>query len=297
MSALNLEGIFPPIPTPFMDGEVAYEHLSKNVRKWAKTGIKGFVVLGSNGEFVFLSEYEKKRVLETVVGSAPDDMLIIAGTGCESTIETQKLTRACAELGAHAALVVTPHYFAEGMNPGALIKYYTMVADDSPIPILLYNVPKFTHVHLTPAVVAELSGHPNIVGIKDSSGSLGLLGEFLTSTDKDFQVLAGTASVLFGALALGCPGGILALANVAPEACVRIYNLVREGRYEEARSIQLRMIPVDKAVTATYGISGLKSALDMVGYFGGDPRLPLLPSTEEEKANIREILKRAELLS
>ncbi|MBW2000074.1 MAG: dihydrodipicolinate synthase family protein, partial [Deltaproteobacteria bacterium] len=152
------------------------------------------------------------------------------------------------------------------------------------------------HVNLTPAVVAELSGHPNIVGIKDSSGSLGLLGEFLHGSEKDFQVLAGTASVLFGALALGCPGAVVALANVAPEACARIHELVREGRYEEARGIQLRMLPVDRAVTATYGIPGLKSALDMVGYFGGDPRLPLLPSTEEEKADIREILKRARLL-
>jgi len=297
MSMVSLRGIFPPITTPFVGGKVAYDHLSKNVEKWAQTGIAGFAVLGSNGEYVFLSEDEKKRVLETVVASSPEGKAIIAGTGCESTLETQRLTAECAKLGANAALVVNPHYFAGGVSQRALIEHYTRIADDSPIPLLLYNVPKFTHINLAPGLVAELSAHPNIIGIKDSSGSVGLLGEYINSSDREFQVLAGTASVLLGALALGCPGGILALANIAPEACVEILQLVKAGRYEEARSIQLRMIPVNKAVTETYGISGLKSALDMLGYFGGDPRLPLLPSTEEEKEMIRGILKRAMLLS
>jgi len=296
MEKVNLHGIFPPIPTPFLNGKVAYNKLEANIEKWSKTGIKGFIVLGSNGEYVYLSEEEKREVVETVVQSSPDDLLVIAGSGCESTEETLKLTRDCAKLGAHAALVITPHYYGDKMSADALIKHYTVIADNSPIPIILYNVPKFTHISLTVNTVSTLSEHPNIIGIKESSGNVNLLGEFLNNVGEDFDVLVGTAGVLFGALSIGCSGGVLALANITPANCVKIFELVKEGNFEEAKNIQLRMIPVNKAITATYGISGLKAALDMLGYFGGNPRLPLPLSTEIEKSEIREILKRAELL-
>ncbi len=296
MDKVNLHGIFPPIPTPFLNGKVAYDKLESNVKKWSKTGIKGFIVLGSNGEYVYLSEEEKRKVVETVVQSSPDDLLVIAGSGCESTEETLKLTRDCAKLDAHASLVITPHYYGDKMSEYALIKHYTVIADNSPIPIILYNVPKFTHISLTVNTVSTLSEHPNIIGIKESSGNVNLLSEFLNNVGEDFDVLVGTAGVLFGALSIGCSGGVLALANITPANCVKIFELVKEGRFEEAIKIQLRMIPVNKAITATYGISGLKAALDMLGYFGGNPRLPLPNSTEIEKSEIREILKRAELL-
>lgn len=295
MSPIDLNGIFPPITTPFIDDNIAYDKLGSNIEKWGRTGLRGFVVLGSNGEYVCLSEEEKRKVVETVVQAAPEHMSVIAGTGCESTKETIRLTADCAALGAHAALVVTPHYYGGKMNAAALVKHFTAVADHAPIPIILYNVPKFTHINLTVNVVARLSQHANIIGIKDSTGNVIQLGEFLNQVEADFSLLVGTAGALFGGLTLGCAGGVLALANVAPQNCVKIHELVQEGEFEAAKEIQLKMIPVNQAVTATYGVSGLKTALDLLGYFGGEPRPPLLRSSDEEKSTIVEILKKADL--
>ena len=296
MAKIDLHGVFPPITTPFIDGKVAYDKLASNVEKWSRTGLKGFVVLGSNGEYVYLSEEEKRTVVDTVVQSATEEMLIIAGTGCESTAETIRLTEDCARLGAHAALVVTPHYYAGRMREAALMKHFSELADHSPIPILLYNVPKFTHINMAADFVTRLSEHPKIVGLKDSSGNVIQLGEILNEVAKDFNVLVGTAGVLFSGLTLGCVGGISALANVAPEACVKIFDLVKAGDLDAARELQLKMIPVNQAVTVVYGVPGLKAALDMRGYFGGDPRLPLLPSSEQERSEMEAILKKADLL-
>ena len=297
MTQVDLNGIFPPIPTPFKDGNVAYDKLASNIEKWGQTGLRGFVVLGSNGEYVSLSEEEKRKVVETVVQAAPEHMSVIAGTGCESTRETIRLTADCAALGAHAALVVTPHYFGGKMTEAALVKHFTAVADSSPIPIILYNVPKFTHVNLSVNVVARLSQHVNIIGIKDSTGNVIQLGEFLNQVDPGFSVLVGTAGALYGGLTLGCAGGVLALANVTPENCVKIHALVQDGDFKAAQQIQLKMIPVNQAVTAIFGVSGLKTALDLRGYFGGEPRAPLLPSSDEEKTAIVDILTQAGLLS
>ncbi len=296
MSKINLHGIFPPIPTPFINGNIAYDELAANIDKWRKTGLKGLVAMGSNGEYVYLSTKEKREFVAKVVELTPDHMRVIAGTGCESTEETIELTRNCAECGAHAALVVTPHYYGGRMNDEALLAYFTAVADHSPIPILLYNVPKFTNINMTCGLVARLSRHPNIVGIKDSTGNVNQLGDIANNVDADFNLLVGTAGALFGALALGCVGGVLALANVAPQICVQIYQLVQDGKFEAAKRLQLKMIPVNQAITATYGVPGLKAAMDMLGYFGGDPRPPLLPSSENEKSEIRELLIKAELL-
>ncbi len=296
MKPSDLNGIFPPVPTPFIDGKLACDRLAANIVRWNKTGLAGYVAFGSNGEYTYLNEPEKLEVVKTVAGSAAPGMKIIAGTGCESTWETIHLTNACARLGAHAALVVTPHYYGGRMNEAALLKHFTSVADGADIPILIYNVTKFTHIQVSLGLVAKLSRHPNIIGIKDSNGNVGFLGEMLNVADKDFSVLVGTAGALFAALALGCAGGVLALANVAPEACVRIGRLAKQSEFAEAARLQKQMLPVNTAVTATYGVPGLKAALDMLGYFGGDPRPPLLPATEKEKAEIREILIRAELL-
>jgi 4-hydroxy-2-oxoglutarate aldolase len=230
-----------------------------------------------------------------VAQTAPKFMTLIAGTGCESTRETLELTNASAEQGAQAALIVTPHYFGDKMTSAALIKHYTTIADRTAIPILLYNVSKFTHINLSTEAVAELSRHPNIIGIKDSSGMVAQLGEYLNNAAENFQVLVGMGSALFGALTLGCSGGVLALANIAPEACVSIYNLVQKGDYAQARDLQLKMIPVNKAVTGTYSIPGLKAAMDLLDYYGGDPRPPLLPATEKERTEIKEILIKAGL--
>jgi 4-hydroxy-2-oxoglutarate aldolase len=296
MSKIDLNGIFPPIPTPFINGEVAYDELASNIEKWSKTGLRGLVAMGSNGEYVYLSAEEKRKFVAKVVEMTPAHMLVIAGTGCESTKETIELTRNCADYGAHAALVVTPHYYGGRMDKAAMFTYFTTVADHSPIPILLYNVPKFTHINMTAELVVQLSDHPNIVGIKDSTGNVIQLGEYLNQVGADFKILVGTAGALFGGLSLGCVGGVLALANIAPQICVKIHGLVRENNFEAAKSLQLKMIPVNQAVTATYGVPGLKTAMDMLGYFGGDPRSPLLPVTQKERSEIREILLKADLL-
>lgn len=296
MANLDLHGIFPPIATPFINGKVAYDKLASNVAKWNRTGLQGFVVLGSNGEYVYLSEEEKRTVVDTVVQSATKEMRVIAGTGCESTTETLRLTEDCARLGAHAALVVTPHYYAGRMGEAALMKHFSELADHSPIPILLYNVPKFTHINMAADFVSRLSEHPNIVGLKDSSGNVIQLQEILNGVAEDFSVLVGTAGVLFSGLTIGCVGAISALANVAPEACVKIFDRVKAGDLDGARELQLKMIPVNQAVTAIYGVPGLKTAMDMRGYFGGDPRLPLLPSSEQERSEIEAVLKKAGLL-
>ena len=177
------------------------------------------------------------------------------------------------------------------------MKHFTFIADRSPIPIILYNVPKFTRITLTPALVSTLSEHPNIIGIKDSTGNIHLLSEFLNQVGKHFDVLVGTAGVWFAGLKLGCTGGILALANIAPENCVKIFELLKKNEFEKARNLQLKMITVNKAITTTYGISGLKAAMDMLGYLGGDPRLPLLHSSEKEKSEIKEILQKADILA
>ncbi|HBY57564.1 MAG TPA: 4-hydroxy-tetrahydrodipicolinate synthase [Candidatus Atribacteria bacterium] len=292
---MNLEGIFPPIVTPFLGEEVVYRYLAENVEKLNKSGIKGIVVLGSNGENVYLSEEEKIKVVKTVIQSASESMMIIVGSGCESARETIRLTNKMAKIGAQAALIITPFYYGSKMNDEALIKYYSTVADQSEIPILLYNVPKFTGVNLSVEALSALSNHTNIIGIKDSSGDINQLGQYLNEVDSNFNVLVGTAGALLGALTLGCKGGILALANIVPEKCVEIYRLVQDGKIKEARELQLRMIPVNHAITARYGISGLKYAMDLLGYRGGEVRSPLLPIKPEEQEKIRKILIEARL--
>lgn len=296
MHKINFHGIFPPIATPFENGKIAFDKLGINVEKLSRTGITGIVVLGSNGEYVYLSEKEKRKVIKAVIGAVPENMPVIAGTACESVAETIRLTCDSAELGARAALLTSPHYYGGKMTDEALTRFYMDVADNIPIPALLYNVPKFTHLSLTAGLVSRLSRHPNIVGIKDSSGNVNLLGQYLNNSESNFNVLVGTAGVLFSGLALGCVGGIVAMANVAPQACVKILESVKQGDFETARRLQLKTLPVNNAVTLTYGIGGLKAAMDMLGYFGGDPRSPLLPATEKERGKIREILIQAGLL-
>lgn len=204
---MNLAGIYPPIVTPFLKDDVAHHYLAENVEKLSKSGIKGLIVLGSNGENVYLSEEEKIDVVKTTIQSASKNMLIIVGCGCESTRETIYLTNRMAKIGAHAALIVTPFYYGSKINDEALIKHYSTVADQVEIPILLYNVPKFTGINLSVEALSALSKHPNIIGIKDSSGNINQLGQYLNQVNPDFNVLVGIAGALVGALTLGYKGG------------------------------------------------------------------------------------------
>lgn len=292
----TLSGIFPPIPTPFVNDELAVDKLEFNISKWNAAGLRGYVVMGSNGESVFLTRDEKLRLTEAVKKYASSDKLIITGTGSDSIKETIGLTNEVAGLGADYALVVTPSYYKSEMKHDSFVNYFIKVADAVKIPVILYNVPKFTGVDIQVETVAQLAGHPNIAGIKNSTENLRQLIEFVSNTPDDFAVLAGAASVLYNGLTSGVVGGIVALANIAPSECIRIQELVEEGKLDEAFSLQQRMIPVNKAVTSQYGVAGLKAAMDMLGYFGGEPRAPLLTQGKEAKENIGKILLDADLM-
>jgi 4-hydroxy-2-oxoglutarate aldolase len=297
-STISLRGAFPPIPTPFdRQGNVALQALVENLERWNQHDLAGYVVLGSNGEAVYLSDDEKRMVWEAARGAIPSDKLLIAGTGAESTRQTIALTRIAAQAGADAALVVTPHYYNPLMTPDSLLPHYRAVADDSPIPILIYNVPKFTNVSLDAATIARAAEHPNIVGEKDTSGNVLLLAETVLLAGPDFQVLAGSAGFLLASLAVGAVGGVMALANIAPEQAIDIYRKFKAGRWEGAADLQRRMIPVNNAVTARYGIAGLKAALDMLGYYGGPVRSPLLDLTDQDRDALRGILVEGGILS
>ncbi|HEY72578.1 MAG TPA: dihydrodipicolinate synthase family protein [Thermoflexia bacterium] len=294
---ISLSGVFPPVPTPFdAEGEVAIRKLIENLERWNQYDLSGYVVLGSNGEAGFLSVEEKLRVLEAARQAIPPDKLMIAGAGCESTRQTIALTRQAAQAGADAALLVTPHYYDAKMTPGALAHHYEAVADGAPIPVLLYTVPKFTHVDIDTATVARLARHPNIIGIKDTGGNMAKMADTVRLTGPDFQVLAGSAGFFLAGLTLGAVGGTLALANVAPQKCLDLHRLFKAGQMEEAAALQRWMIPVNAAITARFGIAGLKAALEMLGYYGGPVRSPLLALTGEEQRALWEVLTEGGLL-
>ena len=285
-----LSGVIPPIITPFEDGEPALDHLSENIRKWNRTQLSGYLVLGSNGEAVYLDEQEKLAVVRKARETIPASKCLMVGTGSESTRHTIRLTNLMADCGADFGLVSPPFYFKGGMREDILADHFTAVAEASRIPILLYNVPQFTGINLEPALCIRLSEHPNIVGMKDSLGNVGQLQEVLAARHPDFRVFVGSAPVFFPSLCIGVHGGILAVANVIPEICIRIFDSFHQGRYEEARELQARMTPLAKAVTVKYGIGGLKSAMDSAGYFGGEPRLPLKSPGPEVKNELQALL-------
>lgn len=287
---MELRGIFPPITTPFDDaGALALNHLRENVGKYNQTGIAGYVVVGSTGESVFLSEEEKIEVWETVRGVAAPEKILIAGTGLESTAETIGLTRRAASLGYQVAMVKTPHYFKPQMSEAVLEEHYRRVADASPIPVLIYSVPQFTGLAVEAGLVARLSEHPNIAGIKESSGNVERVTRMVVESKPGFQVLVGSAPTLYPSLAIGAAGAVLAAACALPQLCVAIYQAVRGGDHVAARRLQHELIGPALAVTSSHGIAGLKYVMDLLGYYGGPVRAPLLPLDLEAKKDLREM--------
>jgi len=275
-------GIYTPIATPFRDdGTVDERALAANVSRWMTTPLTGLVVLGSNGEAASLEEAEADRVVEIVRAGVPSSRPLIAGTGRESTRATIAATRRAAAAGADAALVRTPSFFKPQMTSDAFVRHFTEVADASPVPVLLYNVTLYTGVNLLPDAVERLAVHPNIVGIKESGSDIGQIAEYVARTPDDFTVLAGSATTLVHALCAGCDGAILALASLAPAECVSMTMLVREKRLDEATALQRRLMPLARSVGTTYGVPGLKAALELKGYAGGPPRPPLRPVSSE----------------
>ena len=274
---MDLQGIFPPIPTPFLDSELDLAALASNCDRWLSTGLRGLVVLGSNGEAPLLDDAESDRVIETVRARVPAERLLIVGVARESTKGTIGAATRATRLGADAVLVRTPSFFKTLLNDEALTTHYTAVADASPAPVILYNFAALTGVSLAVDTVARLAEHPNVVGIKESGSDIGFISTLVDQTPEDFRVLAGSAPALYASLLSGAAGGVLALACVVPDLCVQLFDLVSAGRLSEARALQRRVAPLAQLITRVHGVPGLKAALSMVGYIGGEPRPPLRP--------------------
>lgn len=280
--------------TPFKtNGDVDYDNFVSNIRKWNGDKLAGYLVIGSNSETVYLSEEEKLELVRLTAENAAPGRQVMVGSGLESARETITLTNKCAKLGAHCALVLTPFYYGGSMTTKALIRYFEAVADNSEIPILIYNVTKFTHVNISAEAVAELSKHPNIVGMKDSNGDVPQLATFLRVADPSFQVLTGTFAAWYPALTLGITATISAMANCCPNEIAEVQELFDAGDWEGARRVYQRMFPVNAAVTGTFGIPGLKFATDYTGYSGGSVRNPLMDSSDEDKTKLTAILEKA----
>jgi len=292
-----MKGCIPPIPTPFDEqGKIDRDHLARNLEKWQKTPLIGFAVLGSNGEAVLLKAEEKLAVWETAGQTIDGDHLFVAGTGCESTLETLEMSEQAAKLGAHAVLIVTPHYYKTKMDHHALVTYYTHIANRSPVPVILYNMPASTGVDLTAETIVELAAHPNIIGLKESSGNLVKMEQVVAGAGEDFQVLAGSGSFLLPGLCMGARGGIMALASVAPHQLAGIVSDFDRGNLEKARAMQLRLLAANAAVTTRFGVAGLKAAVDAIGMYGGPVRGPLLDLNPEQQNEVRAIMIRAGIL-
>jgi 4-hydroxy-2-oxoglutarate aldolase len=337
-----LEGIFPAATTPFYpDGSLYFRKLEHNVERYSLTPVSGIVVLGSTGEAVMLDETEAREVLKTAALAAAPEKVLLAGVGHGSAIGTIRMAEFAAAAGYDAALVRTPHYYAPQMSALAMLTYYRTVADHSPIPVVLYSIPKFTHYDLPVDVIAELAQHPNIIGLKDSSGSVERIAAVAAATrealrrtvtvtpvfapvtgrmqaaaqrlsessgglvtiagqtavaappvstlrtrtrEVGFQILCGAADKLLPSLEAGATGAVLALAACAPQACHEIYIAWKEGDAPLAGEKQARVVAASSLVAGRLGISGIKHACDLNGYYGGTARLPLLPLTADEKA-------------
>ncbi len=288
---MRFAGIFTPIVTPFTSSDAIDETAMRgNVARWMRTPLHGLVVLGSNGEAAQLDDDEADRLIEIVREGVPREKALIAGTGRESTRATIAATRRAAALGADAALVRTPSFFKSQMTADLFVRHYTDVADASPVPVLLYNVSMFTGISLPVEAVERLATHPNIVGMKESGSDIGLIAELVARTPDDFILLAGSGTTLVHALCAGADGAVLALAGIAPKLCTDLRTRVGERRIDEAMALQRRLMPIARSVGGTFGVPGLKAALDLIGFIGGPPRPPLRPVSPAVVERIREEL-------
>ena len=288
---MTLRAVFPPMPTPFRDGDVNTKAIGANIRRWMTEGLGGVVALGTNGEAPLLDDEESDRVVECAREAVPRDRLLIAGAGRESTRATIAAARRAAQHGADAVLVRPPSLYRAHISAAALAQHYTAVADASPVPVLLYNYPAFFGVNLTPDLVGRLASHPNIAGMKETSTDGAQFVDLTAAVPPEFTILAGSAPGTYPALSAGASGAILAIACVLPALCVELFEHARAGRYQEALACQRRLTPIARAVTSTFGIPGLKAAMTLAGYEGGDPRPPLAPVPSAAREKLRGLLQ------
>ena len=291
---LSLQGVFAPLTTPFAaDGELALDRLAANIAKYNRLPLSGYIVTGSTGEAVMLSEQEPERVWSIARQSAAPGKILIAGTGVDSTAETIARTKRAAQLGYAAALVKTPYYFKPMMTPAAQQAHFLRVADAAPIPILIYSMPPFTGITVEADLAARLSEHPNILGIKDSAGDAQRTAAIVRQSRADFQTVVGSAHIFADSLAAGALGGILALACVLPELCLELYEAHHHGDTARAKALQEIIAPLARTIVSKHGPAGVKYAMDQRGYYGGPARLPLLPLTPQAAAEVDSVLAKA----
>jgi len=292
----NFEGIFIALTTPFVDDEVSPALAAENVKKYNGTGVSGYVAVGSTGESVSLTDKESVGIIEAVVEAAGPGKTVIAGAARESTRRTVEFANNCADAGAQAALVRAPCYFKSKMTSEALRSHFLAVAEGSRIPVIIYNIPQNVGFPLDSGLIVELAAHQNIIGLKESAGSLPMLGEIMAAVRPGFKYFLGSGHVLLPGFMMGACGAILAVANAAPELCCEIFALFRKGDTARARAKQLALIPLNKALTEKYGIAGVKYAQDLRGYYGGIPRSPLLALKESEKAVVSALMREPGLI-
>jgi 4-hydroxy-2-oxoglutarate aldolase len=291
---MNLNGIFLPVTTPFTAGQdFDADGLTANLRAWNESGVAGYVLLGSTGERVHLDEREYVEVIETARRAVPGSLAFIVGAGQQSSRGTIAEIARAADAGAEAVLVITPHYYRSAITQDALVKHYNAVADASPVPIILYSMPDLTGIKIEPKTAARLSEHQNIIGIKDSSADVARLAETVRLVPDDFGVVIGNGTVLREALLAGARGAILAVGCVVPDLCLEIYRAVQAGENDRASALQQKLTPLARAVTKTYGIGGLKSAMEIAGFVGGSVRAPLQRPDEAARAEIAQLLSEA----
>ena len=291
MSSLALTGVLGPVTTPFTASETPdLVGFASNIRSHLAHGLHGVVVCGSTGEAALLDEAERTSLIETARAAVPSDRLLLMGTGAESTKQCVTRCRDAGARGANAVLVVAPHYYGPQMTPAALRTHYQRVADESPVPVVLYNIPKYMHFRLEPDLVAELSMHENIVGIKDSSGDMALLEGYLQAQGSKFTVLTGNGGQLLPGLQLGVRGGIVAVGLFAAGLCVDVYDGFRNGDLTRATIAQDRLKPMATQIVAGLGVPGVKAAMEAVGLVGGPVRLPLLPVNADQRKAVQDLM-------
>lgn len=288
---MQLATVFPPMPTPYTsDGSVDEAAIKSNVRRWLDAGLGGIVALGTNGEAALLDEDESVRVVAAARESVPRDRVLIAGVGRESTRATVSAARCAADAGADAVLVRPPSLYRGSVSAAALEQHFRTIADESPAPVLLYNYPAFFGAQLQPSLIGKLAGHPNVIGMKETSTDGAQFADVAAAVPESFTILAGSAPGFFPALCAGARGAILAVACLLPEMCLEVLAYVRAGRHAEALRLQQRLNPLARAVTTGHGIAGLKAAMDLLGYTGGETRRPLPPVSREGVEQIRLLL-------
>jgi 4-hydroxy-2-oxoglutarate aldolase len=296
MPDINLNGILPPVTTPFNEGgDVDYGALASNIGRYNETGLKGYVPLGSNGEAVHLTVGERSHVIETVKRAATSEHTIVAGVNELSTRAAIEAGRAAADCGADALLVITPYFYKGSMTQERLARHFTEVADHSLLPLLIYNVPQNTGVVIESATISTLGAHENIIGAKDSAGNMGAISETIRLAPEGFAVMVGNGGIVYPSLTMGATGAILGVACAAPRACVELYEAAKAGDHSRARELQNRIAPLSQIVTAGLSVPGLKAAMEILGLAGCFPREPLSPVSSSEKEKIKAVIRKTGL--